>query len=180
MLRRNPNEKNARVNRKYKIKPGNFIIKEFNGPKLKSVKIDEMVRTIYKNFFYLSHYPELKHSISEINRLFRSSKMIAFFIYNGYRIIGYVIGEIMRLNDGRLVLYLSYLYIAKKYRRHGFGSALLKQITHKAHRLKMDNVLLTCDTENKSILDFYLQKGFMYDPYLRKYSRYDVLSLPLN
>jgi ribosomal protein S18 acetylase RimI-like enzyme len=168
-----------KVNNLNTNKPGNLILREFDGDIMKHYNLNMLVKTIYKNFLYLSKKSELKHNKDEIMRLLKSSKTISYFLYNGNTIIGYVIGEVMRLNDGRLVLYISYIYIAKKYRNKGLGSTLLKQITFKAKELHLDAVLLTRDTNDKRVYEFYLQKGFTYDPYLRRYSRYDVLCLSL-
>lgn len=166
-----------RVNGHIVIKSGDFWIKEVSGLQMRDLNISKFVDTVYKNFIYLTNYPELKHTKKEINRLLTNLNTTAFFLYNGHKMIGYVINEVMRLNDGRLVLYIAYIYVAAKYRRHGFGSMLMKQTLEKARNLHVDAVLLTCDVVNEPVLDFYMQKGFMYDPYLRRYERYDVLSL---
>lgn len=157
--------------------PGNFTVREVSGEDLRKISIDNLVYTIYNNFIELAKYPDLKHNPSEIKRLLTSSNMLAFFLYNGHKLFGYAITELMRLNDGRFVLYISYLYIAKKYRKHGFGSNLLKQAINKAKAFRTDAVILTCDTQNENVINFYMMHGFMYDPYLRKHNRHDIFSL---
>lgn len=173
-----PNRR-ANVNRNFKALPGNFVIREMSGLTMRKYNLGDFSKTIFYNFIELAKYPELKHNIQEINRILKAPNTIAFFVYNGHKMLGYIIGEVMRLNDGRLVLYISYLYVATKYRDNGFGSTLLKQMINKAHKLHVDAVVLTCDTADEKVLDFYTMKGFMYDPYLRNYNRHDVLSLTL-
>ena len=93
--------------------------------------------------------------------------------------IGYIVGELMRLDDGRYTLFISYLYIGNKYRRNGLGTILLNKMVTYAKYKSMDAVTLICDTEDNKVMDFYLSKGFMYDTFLRRYDKYDVLTLNL-
>ena len=157
-----------------------FTTREFNGERMKyNPNINNLVETIHNNFLELSKYPVLKHNKYEIHRLLTSPNLIMFTIYNDGNMIAYLIGEIIVLNDGRKVLYISYLYVSSKYRGMSLGSNLLKMAIDKASALNMNSVVLIVDTEDQRALDFYMKKGFMYDQYLRRYDRYDVLSLPL-
>lgn len=162
-----------------------FYIKEFKGTFLRRINIDVLVDTIYLNFEYLKDIPNLKHTKQEIRRELTNPNGITLVLYHkeknncNDKIIGYITGEIMRLNDGRLVFYIAYFFIGKNYRKHGLGSTLINRIIKKANDMNLDAVVLTCDTYDNKVLDFYLYKGFMYDPYLRRYDRHDVLSLSL-
>lgn len=93
--------------------------------------------------------------------------------------VAYVVGEVMGLNDGRSVLYISYLYVASRYRGQGLGTVLLRRMIERGELLGLNAVALICDTEDQRVLTFYMTKGFMYDVSLRRYDRYDVLSLML-
>lgn len=173
-------DSNKEVDNEYRSLPGNFTIRQFNGVQMRELETENFVKTVYNNFIELARYPDLNHSIREINRLITSPKTVLFFVYNGHKMIAYAIAEVLRLDDGRLVLYLSYIYVAMKYRRHGIGSALIKQVIMKANEIHVDAIILTSDTQNENLLNFYLMRGFMYDPYLRRYDRHDVFSLTFN
>lgn len=152
--------------------------REFTSQKMKkNPNIGNLAQTIYNNFFELARYPILKHNKYEIHRLLTSPNLIMFAIYNGNNMIAYLIGEIMKLNDGRNVLYISYLYVSSKYRNVGLGSALLNKAIVRASLLNANTVILIVDTEDQKNVDFYMKRGFVYDPYLRRYDKYDVLSL---
>src|SRR5437764_225383 len=84
--------------------------------------------------------------------------------------------QIMKLNDHRTVLYISYLYVSSKYRSLGLGATLLNMAIQRASLLNLNSVVLIVDTENQKVLDFYMKKGFIYDQQLRRYDRYDILS----
>jgi Acetyltransferases len=168
-----------KVSNKFEALPGQYSIRHITGKQLKYYDLSRFTKTIYKNFIELSSEPKLKHNLKEINRLLTSNNTIGLFIFNGRKVIGYLIGEIIKLNDGRTVLYISYLYIAARYRCNGFGTILLNQYIDLAKKINMDAIVLICDTDNQRVLDFYLLKGFMYDIYLRRYDKYDVISLNL-
>jgi ribosomal protein S18 acetylase RimI-like enzyme len=159
---------------------GLFYVQEFKGNTLRhNPGINNFVRTVYYNFFDLSEYPILKHTPKEIFRILTSNNLVMFAIFKGKLMVSYLVGEIMRLNDGRMVLYICYLYVGSKYRGNKFGTTLLEMAINRAKLLQLNAVVLICDTEDVRVLDFYMMKGFMYDSYLRRYDRYDVLSLSL-
>jgi ribosomal protein S18 acetylase RimI-like enzyme len=95
-------------------------------------------------------------------------------MHNG-AIAAYLIGEIIKLNDGRIVLYINYLYTSKYFRNRGLASKLIDVAEQIVKAEKLDGLMLTCDTENNIIYNFYLKKGFMTDLILRRYEKYDVL-----
>lgn len=133
-------------------------------------------RTIYNNFLSLADYPVLKHTMDEIRRLLMSDDLILYLAIRDKKIIGYLVGEFMTLNDGRNVLYISYLYVASKFRKHNVGSNLLKMAMNKSIKSKLNGILLISDTEDKQAANFYAKHYFSYDNILRRYERYDVLS----
>lgn len=137
------------------------------------------IDTVYKNFYYLSSDEKLKHSMQEIQRLLYSSNFKGFFIKKNGNIIGYLLGEILYLNDGRKVFFISYLYVSKMFRKHGLASKLLTLVTNLTKNLGLQAIMLICDTQDNQVHDFYLKRGFMLDMILRRYERHDVLSLPV-
>lgn len=134
-------------------------------------------RTIYNNFIYLKDYPQLKHTFEDINKLLKSVNMYSILIHdiNG-RIIAYLIGEILELDDGKTVLYIDYLYVVSTYRELGIASKILDILISKVNSWDISGIMLTMDTENKKIYDFYLKRGFMPDQKYRRYERHDILS----
>jgi GNAT superfamily N-acetyltransferase len=154
-------------------------LKSITARHIEGTNITLLVDTVYRNFINLSHVRHLKHTPYEINRILRSPRMYSFFMYDGKFMIGYLLGEIMKLHDGRTVYYVSYLYISESYRGTGLGSKLLSFAVNKVKGLGVNTIMLTADTENQAVYDFYLKKGFMLDPVLRRYERYDVLSRSL-
>ncbi|ARF09047.1 acetyltransferase GNAT family protein [Catovirus CTV1] len=137
------------------------------------------VDTVFNNFSYLAKEEKLKHSFAEINKLLNSPKFKGFFIKKNNHIIGYLLGEIMNLDDGRKVYYISYLYVSHLFRKHGFASKLLSIVIDLTKNLGLNAVMLICDTENNEVHDFYAKRGFMLDMKLRRYEKHDVFSLPV-
>lgn len=158
-----------------------FIIKEVERL---TKDINFFADIVYKNFLHLSRYPKLKHNKKEIVRLLQSYDMVSYFVYNAENVlIAYLIGERKTLDDGRYVFYISYLYVAKRYRKHGIGGKLIDRIKKKfqmstsagnINDSSIHNIVLTCDTRNKETCLFYRKRGFMPDPTYRTFDEYDV------
>ena len=92
------------------------------------------------------------------------------------KIGAYLIGDILTLDDGRRVLFVTYLFTSKLFRRRGYGTKLMELAENKAKMFKLDGVMLMCDIENKQVYDFYLTRGYMSDLILRNYSKFEVLT----
>jgi ribosomal protein S18 acetylase RimI-like enzyme len=148
-----------------------------NAEALNGSKINHFVHSIYVNFKELSNHPKLNHNKQEIYRLLRSPTMRGFLVWSKSKIIGYLIGETIILADGRKVFFINYVYINKMHRKKGIASTLMDKVTEYAKKLKLDNIVLICDTENTKVYEFYLKRGFMLDMTLRRYEQHDVLSM---
>lgn len=135
----------------------------------------KIVDMVYNNFLELCEYPELKHTKNEITRLVTSKNSKIIFIIVKNKIVAYLIGEIMDLVDGRNVFYINYIYTAKNFRKQGFASRLMDYIDELVKKFNYDGVLLTCDTENDTVYNFYLTRRFFPDLVLRQYKKHDVL-----
>jgi len=134
---------------------------------------------IHKHFIYLAERPELQHNIYELRRLLTGKDTISFVVYDGDKIVAYLVGEIKDLNDGRVAYYVSYLYVCEKYRSKKIGTKLMKTVIDKAKASDIRYVILTCDTEDKKVHEFYQKLGFMPDHILRNYGRHEVMTLYL-
>lgn len=160
-----------------------MAFRQYVGDRLKSISnksLNNFVGTIYNNFIELADYPQLKHTPIDIQKILTSSNLMMFTISKSGVMIAYCIGELMKLDDGRYVLFISYLYVGSKYRNNGLGTILMKKMIEYAKFKDMDAVMLVCNTEDDRVMNFYLSQGFMYDQYLRRYDKYDVLTLDLN
>lgn len=151
------------------------MIYEVSKTKLKNSDLNNLINTIYINFYDLSKYPELKHSKKDITDLLLSDNIQVYFYIVKKKIAGYMIGDIMDLNDGRKVFYITYIFTAKQFRRNGIASKLLDYIQDKVNVYNLDGIMLTCNSENTKVYDFYLNKGFMPDLLLRRYTKYEIL-----
>jgi GNAT superfamily N-acetyltransferase len=138
-------------------------------------KSKKLVEMLYLNFLDLADYPELKHNRAELTRLVTSPKAKVIFIVVKGRIAAYLVGEVMELVDGRRVFYINYIFTSKLFRKRGFASKLIEYVEELSKQFGHDGILLTCDTENEEVYNFYLMKGFMPDLQLRQYKKHDVL-----
>lgn len=138
-------------------------------------KSHKFVDMIYKNFIELCNYEELKHNKKELKRLVTCQTAKILLIMVNKKIAAYLVGKVMELNDGRRVFYISYIYTSKHFRRQGFCSKLLNFVEDMSKKFGFDGIMLTCDTENEQIYNFYLMRGFMPDLILRKYDKHDVM-----
>lgn len=141
-------------------------------------KIDDFINVVYNHFIDLSNYENLKHSTNEIRKLLNSDNFRGYIIkYNNKYIVGYILGEITHLNDGRDVFFISYLYTASNFRKHGIASKLMDRIKADMKKQFIYTIMLICDTNNSKLVDFYMKKGFMLDLLLRRYEKHDVFSV---
>lgn len=143
--------------------------------KLKTSNVNKLSKMIFKNFKQLENYNELNHNMKEIMRLLKSDNTQLFLILRDKKIIAYLIGELIKLKDGRNVFYVSYLYTAENFRKNGHAKKLMKSVFELSKKNNLDGIMLTCDTENAKVYNMYLMMGFMPDMILRRYSKYDVL-----
>lgn len=154
-----------------------FII--YNDKNITSINFDLFAKVILKNFIHLEKYVELEHNIETIKEtLYKNTRLIILCIVDN-KLVGYIVGYYIKLNDGRNVLYISYLYVAKHMRKNGLGTLMLNIAKNEANKKNIDGIMLTCDTEDIKIMNFYESKGYFKDFQLRRYSKYDVMYLQL-
>lgn len=161
------------MNNYINIYPINSLYFNING------NAEIFIDTIYKNFLYLSNYKKLNHNKLEIKRLLFSPNFRGYLVKDKHKVIGYLLGEIID-NGFRKIFFISYLYILELYRNKGIASKLLDLIIIYSNSLDLDSIMLICDTKNLQIYNFYLKRKFMLDMYMKRFDRYDVLSLKLN
>ena len=133
---------------------------------------------IYNNFLYLKDIEYLKHTLDEISKLLNSEDFMGFFIYNSNNIlIGYLIGEIMQLSDGRLICFISYFYVASKHRKKGLGKNLINKCIEKCKTLGLSFISLNANKTNTYIMNYYSKIGFVNDLILEIDDPYTILTL---
>ena len=139
--------------------------------------LNSFVDIVYNHFIDLSNDEKLKHTKDDIKKLIESENFRGYIVrYNGKYIIGYILGEITHLNDGRDVYFISYLYTVKNFRNHGIASKLIDWAKNNMKKEFVYTMMLICDTGNKKLVDFYMKKGYMLDMILRRYEKHDVFS----
>ena len=154
---------------------GKFVIKEVHSIK----DVGKLSNIIYKNFIYLTSKPELQHNKEELTRLLTDENMLTYFVYENDKAVAYLVGEIKNLNDGRTAFYISYIFVAQKYRSKHIGSLLLKHVVKSIQSTGIKYILLTSDTADEKLSHFYEKFGFTIDPILRNNSRHEVFVLYL-
>lgn len=154
-----------------------IVIKPVKANNLNKPNINTFIDLIYEHFLDLLKYPTLKHSKNEIKRLISNQNFRGYLVYVNNSIIGYLLGEIMLLNDKRHVFYISYIYVAPSYRNKGIASTLLEIVSQNIGQNNLDGILLTTDTEDRKLFDFYIKRGYKPDEQLRTYRQHEVLYL---
>lgn len=145
----------------------------------KNKNINEFIKMVYENFIDLIEDESLNHNEKEIYRLLNNDNFVGILLLDEYKLVGYTLGEFMNLNDGRFCYYISYIFVSISYRNNGLASKMLNRIFDIAKQTNCSTIVLTMDTDNIELLDFYTKRGFSLDILLRKYTKHDVLSLSL-
>jgi len=133
-----------------------------------------LVNTIYENFAPLNDDPRLNHNKFEITKILNSDGVILFLILDNNKIVGYLLGEIMDLQDTRHVLFISYIYVVKFMRNKKLGCKLMSIAISYAIEQRSDGIMLIYNTSDKRLERFYDKYGFMLDFHLRRYELHDV------
>jgi GNAT superfamily N-acetyltransferase len=156
---------------KNKTKTDTVIVREVH----RIVDPTPLANTIYKNFEYLANEPNLGHNIPEINRLLTDENFMGLFVYNSdNNVIAYLVGEIKHLNDGRVVYYISYFFVCPRYQNKKIGSRLISLLISKCENKGNKFIVLTCDTNDKKLVQFYVNRGFVVDPILKNGQRHEI------
>ena len=129
--------------------------------------INRLAKIIFLNFIKLMDQPNIDFSIDGIERLLVSNNLVGWFLLdNNDKIIGYLVGEIQRLQDGRLVYFISYFYISKNYRGNGLGKIMLLRCLK---FIKDNNIPFTMIITERDTVGYNLYKkiGFQNDPLIK-------------
>lgn len=138
-----------------------------------------LAQIVYKNFSYLTKYPELQHNINSIVEALNANENLCYLLYHDTHLIGYLIGDFRTLPDSRYAYYISYVYISEKYRNKKLGTRLMSRLINKCNEKGVKFIVLTCDVRDKKVVKFYQKYGFNKDPNLGGNKPHIVFSLYL-
>lgn len=137
-------------------------------------KLKELANVIYGNFSHIAN-SQLDHSVKSIEKILSSENVVMYCFYDGNNMISYILMDKKILNDNRHVLYVDYLYVSEKYRKHGLGSRMIDMAKEYANNNSLQGLLLTTNVNDKKLMRFYTKHGFSYDMFLRTYLKFDIL-----
>lgn len=134
--------------------------------------IDRFGKIIFLNFMDLQNQTDIEFSFESIKEILASADLIGWFLMdNNSKIIGYLIGSIKELADGRNVYFIHYFYIVQKYRKFGLGSKMLLIAMDHITNLNIKFVMLLSKVKSDG-WSLYLKYGFIEDPII-KLDNYD-------
>ena len=103
--------------------------------------------------------------------------MYCLLVYNiHHKLIAYLIGEIIKLDNGKMVFFINYLYVIQKYRNLGIGSKLLNIVINKVKQWKINGIMLLYNSTNDYLTNFFANRNFYIDETYRRNERYEILS----
>jgi ribosomal protein S18 acetylase RimI-like enzyme len=142
---------------------------------LKKFDLKLFSSVVFSNFSELDN-ETLDHSENSIYNLLKSDSVKLYLIVsNDHKILAYILGKIMKLNDGRDVFYITYLYTSSEHRNKGYASILINLVNKTKIDEKLNGIMLTCNSTDDKIYNFYINKGFMPDIILRTYAKHEVM-----
>ena len=138
---------------------------------------DRLAKIIFINFIELQNQPDIDFSVRDIENTLNESSLLGWFLLdNNNKIVGYLIGTIKDIGDGRVVYYISYFYIIQKYRNYGMGKKMLIAALEYVTRQNIKFVMLISRKDSKA-WHLYKKYGFMQDPLIKLHNNknYEVM-----
>jgi ribosomal protein S18 acetylase RimI-like enzyme len=128
---------------------------------------ERLSKIIFINFMDLQYQQGIEFSIDSIKDTLSSLNLLGWFLIDDdNRVIGYMVGEKKRLDDGRRVYYISYFYIVEKYRNTGLGKQMMINCINYVKNINIPFVFLTSEIKS-SAFNLYTKIGFIYDPIIK-------------
>jgi ribosomal protein S18 acetylase RimI-like enzyme len=126
--------------------------------------IDRLAKIIYVNFMDLQNQPDINFSIEDITSTLSSAGFLGWLLLtDDGTIVGYMVGELKDVGDGRFVYFLSYFYIIKKYRGNGLGSKMMLNMISYIQSINVKFIMLISSTLSDAFR-LYSKLGFVPDP----------------
>lgn len=138
--------------------------------------IDRLSKIIFFNFIELQNEQGIEFSIEDITSTLNSPSLLGWFLLdNNDKIIGYLIGTIKEIGDGRVAYYISYFYIIQKYRNNGIGKKMLAISINYIKKINIKFIMLI-SKKNSNAWNMYRKFGFSEDPIVKiNNNRYALL-----
>ena len=129
--------------------------------------INRLAKIIFFNFIELQNEADIVFNINDITSTLTSNSLLGWFLLDDdSKIIGYIVGELKQLTDGRYSYYISYFYIIKKYRSKGIGYKMMLICIEYVKSIGMQFVMLLSNI-NSNAFQLYKKLGFGYDPIIK-------------
>lgn len=129
--------------------------------------IDRFGKIIFLNFMELQNQSNIEFSFESIKEILASADLIGWFLMdNNNKIVGYLIGTLKELGDGRNVYFIHYFYIVQKYRKFGLGTKMLLIAIDHITGLNIKFIMLLSRTKSVG-WNLYLKYGFIEDPIIK-------------
>jgi GNAT superfamily N-acetyltransferase len=129
--------------------------------------IDRLGKIVFLNFMELQDQPDIEFSFESIKEILSSPQLIGWFLMdNDSKIIGYLIGTIKELVDGRNVFFIHYFYIVQKYRKFGLGTKILLTMIQHITNINIKFIMLLSKVKSAGWY-LYLKYGFIEDPVVK-------------
>jgi len=129
--------------------------------------ISRLAKIIFFNFIELQNEDDIVFNINDITSTLSSNSLLGWFLLddNG-KIIGYIIGELKDLTDGRFVYYISYFYLIQQYRSKGLGYKLMLMCIEYIKSINVQYIMLISNI-NSNAFKLYQSIGFGFDPLIK-------------
>jgi ribosomal protein S18 acetylase RimI-like enzyme len=129
--------------------------------------ISRLSKIIFLNFIELQNESDIVFNINDITSTLSSNSLLGWFLLddNG-KIIGYIVGELKDLTDGRYVYYISYFYLIQQYRSKGLGQKMLSMCIEYIKSINVNYIMLISNI-NTNAFKLYKKVGFSFDPLIK-------------
>ena len=142
---------------------------------------ERLSKIVFLNFVELENEQDIIFNINDIQSTLKSSGLLGWFLLgDDNKIIGYIIGELKDLVDGRYVYYISYFYIVSKYRSKGLGFKMILNCINYINEINVKYIVLISNVTSNAY-KLYKNVGFTNDPIIKINNLdYSVLTYYLN
>lgn len=142
---------------------------------------ERLSKIVFLNFVELENEHDIIFNINDIQTSLKSSGLLGWFLLdNDNKIIGYIIGELKDLVDGRYVYYISYFFIISKYRSKGLGFKMMLNCINYINEINVKYIVLISNVTS-SAYKLYKKLGFTNDPIIKiNNPNYTVLTYYIN
>ena len=130
-------------------------------------KPDRLAKIIFTNFIDLQYQNGIEFSIDSIKGSLSSGNLLGWFLIdNDNKVVGYMVGEKKRLEDGRFVYYIAYFYIVENIRNTGLGKQMMINCINHIKDINIPFIILTTEVKSNAF-KLYKNMGFIYDPVIK-------------